>query len=228
MNYSISPDQRALIEEQLDRGGASKRARLAVELIFELGSCTTSDLEERGYSHPPRALGDVRDAGVVLGKKMESYEDPRTGTKKRRGRYFLTGDVQDRQSRKAFSKKLTNAVKASGHCAVCGATPPLQVDHKIPFEIGGETYPHVVAEFQPLCPSCNRAKSWDCEHCGNWTVRDKEVCRDCMWASPEDYRHVAMKQVRQVRVTLEDPEDIALFDEVRPDVEQIIREYLRK
>lgn len=228
MNYSISPDQRTLIEEQLDRGGASKRARALAKVLMEHGSCSTTELKEMGQEHPPSAARDLKNAGVGLDMKQESYVNEE-GKKKRRGRYSLSGVIAEgRHLRHGLSKKFEAKVKAPGQCAGCGASPPLQSDHKIPFEIGGETYPHVLAEFQPLCRSCNRAKSWTCEkYCENWTIRDKEICRDCMWASPGEYRHVAMKQVRQVRISLEDPEDIRLFDEAHPDTKQVLQDWLR-
>lgn len=51
-----------------------------------------------------------------------------------------------------------------------------------------------------LCPSANRAKSWSCEHCDNWQARDVEVCRSCYWAFPENYSHVAMREIRRLDI----------------------------
>ena len=44
----------------------SKRARIVVRHILKYGSVTTESIEEYGYKHPPRAIGDVRDAGIPL------------------------------------------------------------------------------------------------------------------------------------------------------------------
>lgn len=220
-------DLRALVVAQMNSGNASKRARDVAEMILTKGSCTTSDIEALGYKHSPRAVGDLRDSGVNVVKVMERYTDPDTGTDKRRARYSIAGVTAGKVSRHPFSKKTTDAVKASGHCEVCGALPPLQVDHRVPFEIAGETYPHVVAELMPLCPSCNRTKSWECEHCPNRSVKNISVCKSCMWASPERYQHVATRQVREIRATLNNADDIRRFDELRPDVQTVLSAYMK-
>ncbi|MDX1991771.1 MAG: hypothetical protein SF029_05255 [bacterium] len=44
-----------------------KRARVVIDHILEHGFITTEDLEKTyGYKHPPRALRDVREQGIVL------------------------------------------------------------------------------------------------------------------------------------------------------------------
>lgn len=218
---------RMQVEEQLHDGRASKRARDVAALILTNGSCTTSDIEAMGYKHSPRAVGDLRDSGVEVTKVMESYTDLDTGSVKRRARYSISGIADGKQSRRAVSKSVSIAVKVSGRCEACGSLPPLQVDHRVPFEIGGETYPHVVAELMPLCASCNRSKSWDCEHCPNREEKATDICKSCFWASPKDYEHVATKQIREIRATLLNEEDIKRFDRIQPDVETVIREYLK-
>lgn len=215
------------VTAQLDAGNASKRARLVAEIILERGACTTGELEERGYAHPPRAVRDLRDAGVEIEMKRVSYEDPNSGTRKYQAEYSIVGTDPTKKSRRAVPKKIADAVKSSGKCEVCGAESRLQVDHRVPFDIAGESYPHVVEEFMPLCPSCNRAKSWTCESCPNQEHKDPSVCGSCMWASPLDYRHVATQQVREVRAVLEDPEDIKRFDRERPDVQKLLIHHLR-
>lgn len=57
-----------------------------------------------------------------------------------------------------------------------------------------------------LSPSANRAKSWTCEHCPNWTAKDIEVCENCFWAHPENYTHIAGKNERKIVVTFTDNE----------------------
>ncbi|WP_156837338.1 HNH endonuclease [Nesterenkonia alba] len=213
---------------QLDAGEASKRARVAAEMILERGSCTTSELTELAHlSHPPRALGDLRDSGVELDSKLVSYTDA-AGNKKRQKCYWIVGTDPNKKSRRNLSKKTKDEILSSGRCEICGASHRLQADHRVPFEIAGETYPHVVEEFMPLCPSCNRAKSMTCENCPNRQVKDTDVCGSCMWASPLDYRHVATQQVREVRAVLEDPEDIERFDQERPDVQKLLIRHLRR
>jgi hypothetical protein len=77
----------------------------------------------------------------------------------------------------------------------------LQIDHRIPFEIGGDRQTTELNpdDFMLLSGSANRAKSWSCEHCENWlTSRRKEICLSCYWAFPENYSHVALCEVRRV------------------------------
>lgn len=222
----FDPHLRTLVEAQLNRGNASKRARRVANVIFQHGSCTTTDIERLGYKHPPRAIGDLRDAGITVTKEMEQYEDESSHAQKPRARYYIVDIAEGRTSRRPFSKRLVQAVKATGHCEVCGAYPPLQVDHRIPFEIGGERYPHHAEDYMPLCPSCNRSKSWSCEHCPNWRTRDTSICKTCFWASPEDYTHVATRQIRLVRGVLSNSDDIRRFDEQKPDIVKVLSKYM--
>ncbi len=56
-------------------------------------------------------------------------------------------------------------------------------------------------EVMLLCGSCNRAKSWTCEHCENLTgARVADLCRDCYWGSPEAYSHAALRPIRRADV----------------------------
>jgi hypothetical protein len=79
----------------------------------------------------------------------------------------------------------------------------LQIDHKAPYEVGGESGGEGNPdEFQLICGSCNRAKSWSCEHCTNWTDdKQLKVCRSCYWASPEVYKHIALGKIRRLDIT---------------------------
>jgi len=53
-----------------------------------------------------------------------------------------------------------------------------------------------------LCGSCNRSKSWSCEHCENWQkLKSPEICLTCYWANPQDYNHIALRQMRRVDLT---------------------------
>ena len=75
----------------------------------------------------------------------------------------------------------------------------LQIDHRVPFEVAGESETMSPDEFMLLCGSANRAKSWSCEHCDNWTkLKKREVCLSCYWAYPENHSHIAMQQLRRV------------------------------
>lgn len=223
----LSVDQVEAIITQAVAGNASKRAKFVLMYILEHGTCTTSELEDAGYRHPPRAVRDLKDAGVDIETVTEAYKDPITGNNKRRGRYVLRG-VKEANARKPLTKRFADAVKAPGRCEVCGTTvEKLQADHRVPFAVGGETVPHVLNEFMPLCASCNRSKSWECEHCPNWGLRDIETCKSCYWSSPDSYWHIATKQVRRVVFELEDPELIVKWDEGGADFKSFVEEYLR-
>ena len=90
----------------------------------------------------------------------------------------------------------------------------LQIDHRVPFEVDGE--PDLAPEnFMLLCGSANRAKSWACEHCQNWIeLKDKSICLSCYWAYPENYLHIAMRQVRRVDLLWEGNE-VAVYEALK-------------
>ena len=161
------------------RSVAAKRAKTVITHILEHGHITTEELKTLyGYNHPPRAARDVREQGIPLetfriadsqGRSIGAYRfaDP---SKIRAG--ALSG-------RKVFSKAFKKSlVEIRGcKCEICSTAYEaryLQVDHKVPYEVGGEGGGENAAdEFQLICGSCNRAKSWSCEHCINWTDEKK-------------------------------------------------------
>lgn len=198
----MSNEQR-LPEELLARVNAvtNKRARFVLDSIVKNGLVTTEDLKHAGYEHPPRAVRDAKDLGFFIkkinvkdsnGKSIASY-------------VFDEGELgADKSGRRLLPKKERNAlIRAAGSkCQICGATHNLQVDHRIPYEVAGESQRDEAEPYQILDGSCNRTKSWSCEHCHNWLVLKKlDVCRSCYWASPETYTHVAMKQERRTDLT---------------------------
>jgi len=190
------------------RSVTGKRPRTVIDHILKHGFITTEELKDKyGYDHPPRAARDVREEGIPLetfrvtasnGRKIAAYRfgDPATA-----GFARLKG-------RTAFSKDLKKKLIAGGgsRCAIYLEEFPeseLQIDHRIPFQIGGDEarQERSSADFMLLCGSANRAKSWSCEHCVNWrSLRDAAICRKCYWAYPEDYDHVAMRDVRRLDV----------------------------
>ena len=189
-----------LSKELLERIAAvtNKRAKIVVDHIVKNGAITTDELKEIGYKHPPRAARDVRELGINL--KTTMVKD---SSGKRIGAYSFDTETANvgKLGRKALPKKVRDKLIADGRskCNLDGATHHLQVDHRIPYEVAGETLADKEESFQVLCGSCNRQKSWECEHCRNWTHdKDVEVCRTCYWASSEYYTHVAMRQERRV------------------------------
>ncbi|MBX3416238.1 MAG: HNH endonuclease [Pirellulaceae bacterium] len=179
-----------------------------IDHILEHGFVTTEELRTKyGYDHPPRAARDVRDLGIPLdtfkvtaanGRKIAAYRfgDP---SKVKAGRDG---------GRTVWPKELKDSLaKANGEkCAVCNTRYELrylQIDHRIPYEIGGDQLERVDSnDFMLVCSSCNRAKSWSCEHCTNWLeTHDANVCRNCYWASTNDYLHVALRLIRRMDIT---------------------------
>jgi hypothetical protein len=193
-----------------------KRSRVVVDHILEHGSITTEDLEKYGYKHPPRAIRDVREQGLPL----EMFWTKNTAGRKIAGYRFGKTDAirHDRlEGRSILSKRLHDEVCArhKSKCGICQTSYEsryLQLDHRIPYEVGGEPETPGTTEYMPLCGSCNRAKSWSCEHYANWNEKtDPTICSTCYWASPEDYTHVAMRPVRRLDVVWEGQE-VADFD----------------
>ena len=183
----------------------AKRARVVIDHILDHGHITTEELKETyGYGHPPRAARDVREEGIPLetfkvrgadGRSIAAY---RFGDPSEIEHHKLGG-------RQVFGKSLKNALYASRHgrCAVCSQTYAaryLQIDHRIPYQVAGD---HVADQTTPtaymlICASCQRSKSWTCEHCENWkTVKDKDICSSCYWGHPESYTHIAMQPERR-------------------------------
>lgn len=186
-----------------------KRARIVVEHLLEHGSITTRDLQEKyGYDHPPRAIKDVTDQGVPLAKKTVVDKNGR------RIAEYRFGDPADIRlgrvgGRRAFPKtfKLQLLATYGERCGLCNAPFPgrsLQIDHRVPYEVLGDVQAAAldVKDHMLLCGSCNRAKSWSCEHCDNW-LRNKnpETCKTCYWANPLSYQHVSMQELRRMDLT---------------------------
>ena len=184
----------------------AKRPRTVIEHILEHGQITTEELRDLyGYNHPPRAVRDVREQGIPI----ETFRV--TGSDGRRIAAYRFGDPSQVRAaqlsgRTAFGARLRAALvdKYGSRCNIYLADFPerdLQIDHRIPFEVTGEGALSVdPADFMLLCPSANRAKSWSCENCPNWQTRDPEICRSCYWAYPEDYSHVATRDIRRLDV----------------------------
>ena len=153
---------------------SSKRARIVIEHILEHGQITTEDLEKMGYNHPPRAARDVREAGIPLETFRVQSSDGRSIAAYRFG--DLSQMREERiQGRKTFPKKLKDELYeiSGGKCAICSGkfeSRYLQIDHKVPYEVAGDEQESEwnVEDYMLLCGSCNRAKSWSCEHCENW------------------------------------------------------------
>ena len=198
-----------------------KRPRTVIDHILKHGQITTEDLKEiYGYNHPPRAARDVREHGIPLDRFWVTGSDGRSIAAYRFGSPDKARAAK-LSGRTAFSSKLRAAL-VEEHGARCNiyleAFPEedLQIDHRVPFEIAGddESLTDEPSEYMLLSASANRAKSWSCEHCENWKLRDATVCKSCYWAYPESYTHVAMQEIRRLDIMWAD-EEIAQYDQLR-------------
>lgn len=189
---------------KLCRAVTAKRPKTVIAHILKHGQITTEELKDRyGYNHPPRAARDVKEHGIPLerisvrgsdGRKIAAY---RFGNPK-------TVRVRRSDGRTGLSKQIKDAlIRQYGcRCFIYAEEMPeaaLQIDHRVPFEVGGESKTMNPDEFMLLSGSANRAKSWSCEHCENWkSLKKREICLTCYWAYPEKHAHVAMQQLRRV------------------------------
>lgn len=186
----------------------AKRPKTVIQHILKHGYVTTEELETQyGYQHPPRAARDVRELGIPLITFRVKSSDGRSIGAYKFGDIKEIGDMVSKvRGRIALSAALKKALieKYGAHCMIYLQSMEermLQVDHRIPYEIGGEQDIKKVERFMLLSPSANRAKSWTCEHCSNWIRKDKSYCMSCFWAYPENYTHVADVEERQIIIT---------------------------
>lgn len=211
----ISPEFRAYIESI-----TAKRARTVLTHILEHGYITTDELNQLYYyKHPPRAARDVREYGIQLKTFRVNSSDGRSI-----GAYMLADNAfvgTKRKGRRAFPKKFkdTLLVRDGEQCALCSGKflgRILQIDHKVPYEVAGDSDDALnPEEFMLLCNSCNRAKSWTCEHCDNWlNGKSATICNTCIFGSPNDYEHIAMQQQRRLTLTWEEVE-VRFFDQLK-------------
>ena len=231
-----------LPKEFLDRVKAvtAKRPKTVIDHILKHGYITTEELSEKyGYDHPPRAARDVREQGIPLetfritgshGRKIGAYKfgDPAK---------IKGGKLGGRKAwPKDFKDKLLDLCGA--RCGVCFTEYEpryLQIDHRVPYEVAGEPEGELErTHFMLLCSSCNRAKSWSCEHCKNCKEDQVvNVCQTCYWAKPENYAHIALRLIRRLDVTWtgnEVPEYeqlVELSKHARKDLPEFVKEALR-
>lgn len=231
---------------ELLKSSLSSRAKKVVEHIQKHGYITTEDLKEKyNYDHPPRAARDVREAGIPL----ETFRVKSTSGRSIAAYKF--GDLLQIEKdklggREVIPKWFKDELYRLNHgkCAICFGhfeSRYLQTDHRVPYEISGDKkgLERDVKDYMLLCGSCNRAKSWSCEHCSNW-LKDKlpEICSKCYWASPESYTHVALREVRRIDI-IWDEKEMHVYEKLKslaeknmysvPDyVKKIIKQYMNE
>jgi len=185
-----------------------KRPRVVVRHLLEFGTITTVEPKQRyGYEHPPRAIRDVKELGIPIESTRVKDGNGKTISVYRFGDLTKWKDSEPCRvaGRTALAKALKNALieRFGARCAIYLENLDLtllQIDHRVPFEIGGESDVGRVENFMLLCHSANWAKSWACEHCENWTRKDVAFCLRCFWAHPEDYDHIAGQTMRQISI----------------------------
>ena len=237
MAKPIDPRIRALAESIVAKGGEN-RVVLVLKTILKQGSISTDELAALGYGHPPRAAGDVKDAGIPIIKTMVRSE--RTG---RRMAVYSFGDPDDIQEgriggRSAFPKTFKNALieRYGSIDCITGATLDeriLQIDHRIPYRIAGDAnFDNLdVEDFMLLDGSSQRAKSWSCEHCPNMLdAQAASVCKTCYWAFPENYEHIATEDYRRTDITWQG-DDVPVHDRFKKQADKLgisVAELLRR
>jgi hypothetical protein len=226
---------------QLCKSVQAKRARTVIDHILEKGMITNEELSELyGYDHPPRAIRDVRENGIPLvthsivsnktGRKIGAYTfgNPteilrgRIGGRKAFSKQFKK-DLLDRYGEKdEFTREAVNERY-------------LQIDHRVPYQVAGDGDNMDVKDYMLIDASSQRAKSWSCEHCANFTkLQDISVCQTCFWAYPESYTHIAMTEQRRLEIIWNGLE-VMEFDKIKTALEKrglslqnYIKDLLRK
>ncbi len=206
-----------------------KRPKTVIDHILEHGFITTEDLKEiYGYNHPPRAVRDVREHGISLTTFSV------TGSDGRKIAAYRFGDVEAKRftkisGRTGLSKKIKDALTEKYGCK-CFIyleeidKSELQIDHRVPYEVGGEGTEHNPDDFMLLSGSANRAKSWSCGHCENWNnSKEKTICLSCYWAYPENYTHIAMRQLRRLDLVWQGDE-IAIYEQLKAEAHSLEKE----
>ncbi len=225
---------------QLLESVKAKRPRTVIKHILEHGEITTEELKETyGYNHPPRAIRDVREQGIPITTFRVTGSDGR-----KIAAYKFGGPSHVRTTnlarRTTFSSNLKDALiqKYGPRCNIYLEPFPvreLQIGHRIPFEIAGDNnkLSGDKDEYMLLCASANRAKSWSCENCSNWKIKDTETCKTRCWAYPESYNHIATRDIRRLDL-LWAGEEVADYDllvseakKVKEDIPDYVKNVLR-
>lgn len=206
----------------LCRSVTAKRARTVIDHILKHGIITSQELREKyGYDDPRRGIRDVRETGIPLityrvpssnGRKIGAYTFDDVSNIKR-GRIG---------GRKAFSKQFKQTLIGiyGSRDAFSGEALDeryLQIDHRVPYEVGGDGSDEGPQSYMLLDSSSQRAKSWSCEHCQNFLkLHDADTCGSCFWAAPEAYKHVAMQPTRRTEIVWTSSE-VSEFDQLQAE-----------
>lgn len=199
-----------------------KRAKALAELLIEKGKVSTKEIREMlNEEHPPSAARDLKDLGIPIKMTWGSSNGRRYGIYEFDNPDLLENNIL--RGRQYFPKSLkSNLIKRDGErCNISNInfkSQYLQIDHRIPYRLAGENglpkdHPE---DFQLLSAASQKQKSKICEgECQNFkSVKNPEICKDCYWAYPEDYNHIATQQIRVLNVGFLD-KDVELFERIK-------------
>lgn len=222
---SIDPKVLEIVRRHL-AAEPNSRSSKALRAMLDKGHVTTADMNALGYDHPPRAIGDVRDAGIPV-----VTERIRTESGKRMARYRLGRAEDIREDRHGGRSVLPKAFKAellarygSADCITGAKLDPrvLQMDHRVSYRIAGDAglADRDASAYMLLDASSQRAKSWSCEQCSNFReLCDPNICKTCFWAYPEDYRHIAMQDIRRTDIVWTG-DDVPVHDRLKAQADR--------
>lgn len=221
---------------------SGKRPKTVIDHILAHGFITTEELKEiYGYDHAPRAARDVKELGIPLVSYKVKGKNGRSIAAYKFGSLSdLSKTVSNNSGRTAFTKALKQALIShfGSRCFIYleeMGESLLQIDHRVPYEISGDTSEQNIEAFMLLSPSANREKSWACEHCSNWVKKDREFCLKCFWASPESYEHIAGKPEKAIYIVFTEKEiddylqliNLSGIDKAQDAIKSIIHEYIQ-
>ena len=119
----------------------AKRPRTVIQHILEHGYITSQELKDiYGYNHPPRVIRDVREYGIPI----VTYRVP--GSDGRSIAAYKFGNPSEAKNPLSKSSGRTKALKQAlieMYGPICFIylekmdEAVLQVDHRVPYEIGG-------------------------------------------------------------------------------------------
>lgn len=222
--------------EVIKSGNLSKRATLVVNQLLKNGVINTEDLEQMGYNHPPRAIRDVREAGIPLitsrihinGRLLGEY------------RFGRKEDIQENKlaGRVTFPKTFKTALLEiqGNRCAICNQefdSKYLQIDHRVPYEYNGDSQDLDTSDYMLLCAECNRKKDRATETGCRLTcfkTNNIDIIRSCYWASPENYSHICMKPIRHVDITFFNEHEVKTYDQIKLEANEkgiLLQDYLK-
>lgn len=197
---------------------ASARACFVRDQILRNRSVTTSEIAKE-YNHPPRAAGDLSDAGIPL--RTERTKDASGSSVVR---YTFDPQSFEEQRENRGTQPARETFLPGRRCALCPSGVSLkwrllQVDHRVPFSRVRNKAANLEgdAAFQALCPSHNAEKREACAKC----KCSEDECRSCYYAYPEKYTHIGGQIHRVLTVVATSDGALTALSKVAAQAEQL-------